>query len=813
MRNGLLVLAVALTALLAGCESSEQRAEKHFQSALALLAEGDTDRAIVEFRNVFKLNAEHLKARLAFAGLMEAQGSTGVAYREFLLAAEQAPENLGARRSLARLAAEQGRWDDAAPHLEAALALAPDDPELKALKAGQAYAAAVQSRDNSARRAAAREIAAYVTELPEFLLLRVIVIDNALREQNFQAALNEIDMALALAPQARALYQQRLAVLSQLGDHDAVEAGLIDLVERFPEEPENQLKLVRWYVSRGQAEQAEAFLRDAARQQGDDADRKLALISFLRQIRGADAALEELNAIIAQNDDTRVFRAMRAGFLFDSGQTDQALAEMEALLDGAPPSDEIRNFQVTLARMYQGVGDAVAARALAETVLSQDAGHVEALKLKARWLIEDDDLSAAIALLRTALDQSPEDAGIMTLMAQAYERGGDRELMSEMLALAVEASNKAPRESIRYAGVLAQGKKYLPAEAVLLDSLRLNRDNVDILVPLGRLYVKMGDWPRTETVANSLERLDNAVAQAAALNLRAAVLQAQDKTADTLDYLQALVERGEGGLGAQIAILRSHLSNGDSDAARAYAAQMLAEDPQSYDRRFVQGTVFAALNEPARAEQIYTALLDEDPAREKVWSALYRLHKTAGRSDAARATLGRALEVLPDSETLLWTQAGDLEAEGDISGAIGIYERMYARNSSNAIIANNLASLLASYRGDDPESLDRAFVVARRLRGTGFPPFQDTYGWLVHLRGDSAEALSYMEPAAAAIPADPLVQFHLAEIYAALDRPADALEYYRKVLDLVGELDMRAFVQTARAQAVQLANSTEPRAN
>ena len=97
MRNGLLVLAVALTALLAGCESSEQRAEKHFQSALALLAEGDTDRAIVEFRNVFKLNAEHLKARLAFAGLMEAQGSTGVAYREFLLAAEQAPENLGAR--------------------------------------------------------------------------------------------------------------------------------------------------------------------------------------------------------------------------------------------------------------------------------------------------------------------------------------------------------------------------------------------------------------------------------------------------------------------------------------------------------------------------------------------------------------------------------------------------------------------------------------------------------------------------------------------------------------------------------------------
>lgn len=805
MRKGLWVLAVALCGLLAACEDSEQRAEKHYQSAIELVQAGDIDRAVIEFRNVFQLNPQHLEARLAFASLLDERGNSGAAFREYLQAYEQAPDNVQAVSALARLAAYQGNWDEAGKYLDAALVLAPEDPELGALSVGRAYADALREQDNAARREAARAASDVLRERPDHPLLRRMVVDNALRDRNFESALAELDTALALSPEDDQLYRQRLAVLTQLQDFEGVEAGLLDLIDRFPEDADHPVTLVRWYVSRGDVDKAEAYLRSTVASTPDDNAPKLQLIGFLRQVRSPEAALEELNAMIAAGEDDPVFAAMRAGFRFDGGDRSTAIAEMQQLLDGAEASDQTRNFGVALARMHLAQGDAVSARALVENVLAEDAGHVEALKLKAGWQIEDDQLSDAIALLRSALEQSPDDAAIMTLMAQAYERGGDTQLMAEMLALAVEASGNAPQESIRYAAYLSRDDKLIPAETVLLDSLRLHRNNVDLLIPLGRLYVQLEDWGRTETVAAALDRLNTDAARVSATQLRTTVLQAQNKSDEALGFLQGLVDEGTGGIGAKVAIVRSHIAAGEPEKARSYAAEILAENPDNASLRFMQGAVFAALGDIADAEEVYSTLLAENDQRQRVWSALYRLQLSDGRPDEARATLDRALEAVPGAPDLLWLQAGNLEADRSIEEAIAIYEEMYAQNSSNTVIANNLASLLASYR-TDPESLERAFTVARRLRGTTFAPFQDTYGWLVHLRGNSAEALTYLEPAAEALSTDPLVQFHLAEIYAALNRSEDALIYYRRALDIAGELDERDFIQSARAAVQQLEN-------
>jgi hypothetical protein len=71
--------------LLAGCESSEERAEKHFQDGVELLEAGDVDRALVEFRNVFQLDGTHKEARRLYAQAEIDRGNIpagyGVAFR------------------------------------------------------------------------------------------------------------------------------------------------------------------------------------------------------------------------------------------------------------------------------------------------------------------------------------------------------------------------------------------------------------------------------------------------------------------------------------------------------------------------------------------------------------------------------------------------------------------------------------------------------------------------------------------------------------------------------------------------------------
>ena len=82
-----------------------------------------------------------------------------------------------------------------------------------------------------------------------------------------------------------------------------------------------------------------------------------------------------------------------------------------------------------------------------------------------------------------------------------------------------------------------------------------------------------------------------------------------------------------------------------------------------------------------------------------------------------------------------------LEREGDIEGAIEIYETLYAANSNNLIIANNLASLCRP-GARMPKTLTGRMKSRAACAIAMCRPFQDTYGWIAFRRGDLDTALS-----------------------------------------------------------------------
>lgn len=801
------VTAVALAcalAVLAACDSSEERAEAHFQKGLTYLTAGDVDRALVEFRNVFKLNGRHKEARRSYAEAERSRGRAREAFAQYLRLVEDYPDDLDALTALADIAAQSGDWVVAQKHVTVALALAPQDSLLQAIKAVADYGQATETSDVTALLSSARAARDLRAVLPGNLMLRRVIIDDLMRAEDFDAAMTELDSAIELAPKDRTLLAQRLSIHAAQGNDAAVEAGLRDMMSRFPEAPEMRAALVRWHVLRKELDKAEAVLRDGIDPASTDPAPVLNLVRFLAEQRGADVAIAELDRNIASGERAEVFRSARAGFLFDLGRRDEAIAEMQTILDTATPSDDTRRIKVGLARMLVAAGNAVGARALVEEVLGEDSGEVEALKLKAAWLILDDQVGDAISILRRALDNNPRDASVMTLMAQAYERDGNRDLLREMLSQAVTASNRGPEESLRYAQLLISEGKLLTAESVLIDSLRIAPGNAMLLVPLGQLYLQLQDWPRAETVAAGLEALDDPASTAAATGLRAAIFGGRQQTDEAIGYLQSLVDRGEGGLNAKIAIIRSHLANGQNDKALSYAAALRAEDPENPDVRFIEASVQALTGNGPGAEAAYRTLVEADPTRVPVWMALFRqVAADPARSAEAGGLIDRALAANPDSGELKWAKAGLLERNGDIEGAIAVYEALYKENSANPIVANNLASLLSSYRSDE-ESLARAEVIARRLRGSTVAPYQDTFGWIAYQRGHYEDAASELEKAAAGLPEDPTVQYHLGMAYLALDRRDEAMAQFRKVTALADAEDNRPAIVAARDEIARI---------
>lgn len=794
------LLLAALLALSA-CDSAEERAEKYYQSGLALLEAGDVDRALVEFRNVFQLNGQHKEARELYARTQRERGKLQEAYGQYLRLVEQYPDTLTGRIALAEMAIDKSDWEEAERHGRAAAELAPTDIAVRGVVSALDYRNGLLADDDAATKAAADQARSILQQTPENMIVRRVLIDYLATNEQSEEALAQLDEALALKPELLDLHLLKLRILAQEQDQEAIGPQLQEMFRRFPTNTEVRGMLIAWRMQQGDSAGAEAVLREEAEKKPEDPVGWLTLVQFQRQTRGNDAARAELDRLIALDDANAIlYRATRASVDFEANQSPAAIAEMETLLQEATPSDTTRNMKLALAQMLVATGNAVGARARVEEVLAEDPTNVEALKMRAAWLIDEDKPGEAILVLRTALDQSPRDAGILTLMGEAHERDGSRELAGERYALAVEVSGNGIAESLRYARFLIADGRLQPAGSVLEDALRVAPQTVPLLVSLADVRMRQSDWDRTAGVIAQLRAIGTEAATRAANGLEAGLMLRQEKIDETVGFLQGLIEGGDSDAAVVATIVQARVRDGDLKAAREYLTEQLARTPDEPQLRLLSAGLSVLENDPAAAEKIYRELVAERPQEEAPVRALYALLVWQGKTDEATALLEDALTRIPTSPVLRMIRAGELEKANDIEGAIAIYEAIYAENSANMVVANNLASLIGAHR-TDPESLERAFAIARRLRGLEVPAFQDTYGWIEYRRGNYAEALPSLEAAAKGLPGDPLVQYHLGMTYLALERPADARKQLELALEIAGNSPLPQFEEARKTLA------------
>jgi len=804
-RLRLAALMVACTLALSACESPEDKAERYYQSGMQLLQAGDVDRALLEFRNVFEYNGFHKEARKVYADTVLARGDVGEAYGQYLRLIEQYPDTPDVRQTLAEIAISRGDWAEAERHGRAAIKLAPEVAGVQAIAAALDYRTAMLARDTGAAARAVEAARAVLAGTPGNKAARRIVIDSMMTAGDTAAALPEIEAALAEEPGNLDYNVMKFRLLAEQNDVEGTGAQLKRMVELFPENEEVRAGLIRWYIYKKDFDGAEAYLRQLAGPDDGPVEGHVAVVQLLQQARSPAAAIAELDRLIAANPGTvnaALYGALRASLVFEGGKQAEAIAEIEAILAGAEPSDEVRRIKIILAQMQLATGNVVGARARVEEVLAEDTSHVDALKMRARWLIDEDKPADAILDLRNALNQNPRDAAILTLMAEAHERDGSPDLAGERLALAVEVSNRGVAESLRYAAFLRRDDRVSGAEQVLQDSLQANPGNLQLLAELAQIWVAAKDWEKAEGAVAGMRALKTPDGTRAALSLQSAILQGRGQTEESLALLQSQLGTGSGDAAALSQIVQTLVTDGKPDEARTRLDAALAEKPADPDLLMLSAGLHMVAGDPAAAEAGYRAVIAQLPLAENPVRMLYSLLSSAGREAEATTLLDEGLARVPASTTLRWIKAGALEAAGDVEGAIAVYEALYAEDSSNVVVANNLASLITTHRSD-PASLERAFTVARRLRGSDVPAFQDTYGWIEYRRGNLEEALTYLEPAAAGLPEDASAQYHLGMTYVGLNRPVEAREALTLALEIAGASPLPQF-EEARATLAAL---------
>lgn len=798
----LISVLLSATLFLSACESSEERAQKHFESGMALLEEGDTARAFVEFRNVLKLNPRHKETRLTIARTQNANGDRQLAFRSYLQLIEHYPDNLEGHVELSEIAFLARDLEAAERHGLAAKNIDAENQRAMVVVSAIEYINARRDSDNDVARKQAAVLSERLLQHPSDPIARRIVIEHLIEIGDSDRAMETIEKGLEFEPKDFDMWMAKLRLQAQADDQIGVEETLRVLVANYPENPELRQMLITFYLETGDLDGAEGYLRELAELPDAEPGTKMVVVQFLTQNRGAEAARAELNRLIDENDDTLAYNVLLASMDFEEGQTDQAIAAIETLLVDAEPKADTQSARVVLARMLQGTGNPVGARARVEEILLDDPNHVEALKMQAVWLTQEDKPGDAIVALRNAMTSAPRDADIMTLLAQAHERAGARELAGERYAVAVEVSGSAPAESLRYANFLTTDERSEAAISVLQEALTRAPQNIDLQSNLALLYIREQDWNRATRIVWSLRAMNTEAANTVANRIETEVLSRQERTEDTIEFLEGLVEGGDTNTATLSALLQNQVRDGRLDAATELLEKRLADDPENPDLRFLRAGIYVLSDKGDKAEAEYRKLLEEFPGNDQVLNTLYGRLVASGRDVEAGALIEQTLAVNPDAQAALFIKASRLERDKDFEGAIEIYERLYGFDSNNLVLANNLASLITTHR-TDVEGLERAFAIAGRLRGTDVPPFQDTYGWIEYRRGNHEEALTYLEPAAQGLPDDPFVQYHLAMTYIALERAEDARAALNRMLELETDAELPQFV-SAREELAKL---------
>jgi tetratricopeptide (TPR) repeat protein len=758
-----------LFVMLGACGSKENRRDGFYANGLKFEEAGRYSEARVEGRNVIKLDPNHVGAHLLLARCALKEQNWREAFGNFQRAVELEPANTEALLGVGRLYLLSGDTNQAEAHAGKVLALDPQSVDGMLLRAG-AMLRAKRFED------ASRQLDLVFAKDPanEDALLALSVIHS---EQGRNSdALAVIGKGLGKKPDSRPLHFRAASLAADMEDYAAAEQHLLKLKVLDPANRGVQILLAALYERMGQNGRVEGILRELLAAEPGSEEGRLRLMDYLMRNGKAEDAL----AVAQEGKPSPKLRLASAAVLLTMGRADEGEAALVALAadkEAGPAGIEarLRMSEIRLRR-----GDRDGALAEVDEVLRVNPADARAHAARGRIFMLQDRFEEALAELRIALHDAPDDMAVAVLVARAQFALGNTLSGVEALRNFLLKKPDALPVRLELAAYHQRAGEPDAALAVLQGGENGGRMPAQLMLAMGDIEARREHFDAAEIYYRQAAQEKEAHVPAL---LRLGSMHGGRKDWDTarrtFDELLLASPDAHGGAEGVVAV---ELAAGRGEAALAWAAERSASraaDPLAAD---LLGRTALRLGNVDEAEKAFR----EAQLRAPEWSVpsarLAGLYASTGRKDTAVAECRAALAKNPDSvpEALLLGQL--LQLGGETAEAEAIFRKLLVRYPDLLPAANNLAYLLVSHDAPTTEQLTEALALATRASAGGDPSALDTVGWVHYRLGDKDAALQFLRKAHESLPEDPAVTYHLAQVLADLGQTGEARELLTALL-------------------------------
>lgn len=715
-----LIPAIALQVLLMaaiGCtqESVETNKNRHRERAIQYFDKGEYREALVELRNVVKLDPKDADAhyRQALAHLkLGTTPDVQQAFKELSTAVELNPDIQDAQLKLGQLLLLSREPGKAREHADVVLAKAPDNKEGVFLR-GSSLINEQKFEEGIAelKRAAAldpQNVNIYLDLARAYVHLK----DYASAESTLQDALKANPKSLESRFALGDLHQIR-------GKSDLAETEYKRAVQEAPDRSEPYLKLGNFYISTNRISDAEATYSDWAKAKPQDDSPLVTLGDFYRFTGRADQALESYQKARTMNPKSTATRDRIVSLYIDTNKLDQAEQQTKAILETnkMDPSGRLFDARLKLARGQVDDALAVLQPLSREGLSTSEPHHFLGMAYAAKG-----DLPQAVQALNDALKLAPNSIESRTALAAVHLNQGSPDL-------AIEQAQAA---------------------------LRLNPRNMRATTLLGEAYLRKGDTEKGKQVFTAIVKA--VPVHVYAHNRLGLIARAERKDAEALSHFEDALKGNRNSVEALAQIVSIKIAQGKPAEARDRLIQHRDLIPKNPFVHILLGRLYASGRQFDQAESSFKHALELNDGVLDAYTGLAEVYMRTNRMDQAVTEYKAALSKNPKLVPAIMILGMIAESKKDFAEAQTRYEEVLKVNPRFGPAANNLAWLIMERGGNSDVALKHAQTAREELPND--PNIADTLGWIYYQKNVYLQAAVLLKEATEKLPDDPIVQYH-----------------------------------------------------
>jgi len=771
------IIAVALLTAVSACGSAEESAEKFIDSGMALMSEGEYDKARLEFRNAIQINPTVAEPYYQLSLIDEKNQNWKEMYANLRAAESLDPENPKIILKLGQIEVVSGQLEEALASAEKVLAVEPDNIEALLLRANVRMK---QENFGQAQKDINRAIEIDAKSL-DALSYQVMIYKEL---KKYPEALSAAERALAVHPEAMPIKMIQLTIFDEQKNYQQMESLYRDIMGSYPNENWVVFSLVKLLNDAlDRHEDAKNELRKYITANPEDTEAKIVFVSLVNT-ENKDQALNEMDKFIAEEPDNIDLRFARIDLLSQQGKTQQLREDLNAIVNSDPTGENGLRAKANLAALEASEDNFIEAEKLADEVLTIAPEDETALLLKAKLQLREDKLDAAISNLRILVRNNPNSDEALVLLGQAYSNSGSTQLAESSYRQALNANAGNVQAALAVSRELMQAEDYDRAERILANALGNNINNQELLQALAQVRILKQDWAGTGETIDKLNA--DGTSTAVSHLLSGKMYQGLE------DYLLAIDEYNKAlAINPQInealqGLVNSYLMLNQRDKLIDYMNQHIQDHPELLNGYTVLASVYREQEEFEKAIEVTEKAIAQNPQWAEGYVFIANLHRAMGDERGALAALENGVETIPENNALSIHLASGYEMAGNYEKAREHYEKVLERDPSIDVVANNLASLLSD-RFSSPENLERALTIANRFKNSDQPYFLDTYGWVNYKLGNYELARPALEKAVKNAADVPVFHYHLGRLYQSLEMNTESQEAFEKAESLANE--------------------------